>query len=210
MALKNTGNLKLEINAKVIVTGENHLRIPSIVRFYESLGVDTISLRLGQDFASTNPEEAPFDSVGLSEVEKAQALESIEHSSYTHPSLTAFKEVLSTRNSTLFPRTRKCYSASDGHIAYVTADGSVYIGTAEMANETLSIGNVLTTPWQHIWGGDRHLEVIEEMNRLQSAGRCPMHLCRHLKANQGVEAYLDDRLAPLNAAAIMSGLGAFL
>ena len=108
------------------------------------------------------------------------------------------------------PPTRSCYSATDGHIAYVVADGEVYIGTAEMVNRQCSIGNVLSAGFDEIWGGEKHLSVIAYMNELQRARRCPMHLCRHVKANRGVEDYLDGRTGVLDETAIMRNRGAFL
>ena len=208
--LKILGHVDVQINAKVIVTRENHTHLPNIVRYYESLGVDSISLRMAQDYAASAAGAMPPPSHELTADERSAATRIIDGSTYAHPSLIAFRRTLALDRDAVITPASACHAARDGHIAYITASGAVYVGTPEMVHETLAIGNVLDTPFADLWGGPRHLAVIDEMDRQQRAGTCPLHLCRHVKANQGVDDDRAGRMRTLDETAVMAHMGAFL
>lgn len=206
VCLKDKG-LRTLLNVKVLVTRQNFQHVPEMVKFYEELGVEIIALRLVQDF-NYGGEGARAISVELTPDERVIAHDIIAASSYGHPSLTHFVKVLNHK-PTIPGSTRRCYNAIDGHFACITADGEVYLGNPEIGDPRFSIGNIVTHDWDDIWLSPRHLQVVAMMDERQCAGTCPLGMCRHVKAHQGVEAYLNGELA-LNEHEIMNNLGAFI
>lgn len=206
--LKAARSLNLTIAGKILVDAKNYRRLPAIVRFYREIGLDVLGLREVQDYNYGGAGQREI-SVELSAEQKGQLCDVVAASSYQDSALRSFAQTVKT--SRLRPTiTDHCYNALDGHFACVDARGSVFVGNPEIGDDRFKIGNILEQPWQQIWNGARHREVVQEMDALQIQGMCASALCRHVRANVGVQEYLSGRTGPADRAKLMAGLGAFL
>lgn len=212
--IEHVAELKLRgvntlLTAKILVSVENHLLLPEIVQFYLGLGVDAVALRIVQDYNYGGDGQRPT-SLDLSQSQRHAMLQAITTSSFQHDSLLAFAETL-TQQIIAPPVTSRCYNATDGHFACIDAHGDVFIGNPEIGNPEFCIGNILVSPWEEIWRSERHLTVIQKMNAMQCADTCQRELCRHVKANLGVQNAIDNQWRDdLDGKNIMQNLGAFL
>lgn len=212
--IERVARLKLQgtntlLTAKILVSVENHLFLPEIVKFYLGLGVDSVALRVVQDY-NYGGDGLRQTSLDLTPLQRCAMLETIVASTFQHESLVAFAKV-SAQGTADIPITSKCYSATDGHFACIDAYGDVFIGNPEIGNPEFCIGNIIKNSWQDIWGAQRHLAVIEKMNQMQCTATCQRKLCRHVKANLGVENAIRNQWRDnLHEKEIMQNLGAFL
>ncbi len=205
VGFRDEHGLKTEINAKIMVDANNYRRLPDIVAFYRGLGVDTVGLRAVQDYTYGQTEQ----SVELTAAQKQELAEIAGASEYQDPSLMSFASAIG--RSVLKPAiTSRCFNATDGHFACVDAWGGVSIGTPEIGDERFEIGNVNEQPWQEIWKGPRHQEVVREMDRMQGLGICASALCRHVRANVGADRYVRGETGRQDPEIVMGQLGAFM
>lgn len=208
VATRDREGINSTITAKVLVDAYNYKQLPGIVRFYRELGVDSVGIRAVQDYNYGGEGQRPL-SVELSKEQKDHTIRVIEENSYKDVALRAFA---STLKNTLRrpPTTSNCFNAIDGHFACIDARGEVYIGNPEIGNPDFSIGNILEDDWTDIWNGDRHLEVIDKMNKMQQQDQCASELCRHVRANRGIDEYRQGKRRLPEANQVMDDLGAFL
>lgn len=206
--LRDQEQLDLMIAIKIMVDAKNYRRLPDIVRFYREMGVDSVGLREVQDF-NYGGEGQRAVSVELTSEQKRELCEVISVSDYKDPSLESFAKVVNQKVSAPVI-TSHCFNATDGHFACVDARGNTFIGNPEIGDEAFNIGNVTRQPWEEIWKGTRHTEVIKKMNDMQVKGICASALCRHVRANLGVQRYLAGEIGRQDREEIMGSLGAFL
>lgn len=198
----------LFFGVKIMIDSINYRNLPNIVKFYANLGVNSIGLRLVQDYnyGGIGPRKI---SVKLTEAQKNELAKIIELSDYKNPSLQAFSRNLTIEMARPI-KTQHCYNAIDGHFACIDAWGNVYIGNPEIGNKKFQIGNINETPWEKIWKSDTHYKVLNLMDKMQQNESCSNELCRHVKANIGAQEYLGGKLKCENRETIMKNLGAFL
>ena len=208
VAMRDQEGLDMTISAKVMVDANNYHRLPQIVAFYRALGVNAVGLREVQDYNYGGEGQRPV-SVELNEDQKREAARIIKESSFKDPSLNAFARAMTRQQSK--PRiTSHCFNATDGHFACIDARGSVFTGNPEIGDERFSIGNVHEQQWREIWKGERHMQVVRDMDSAQKLGICASALCRHVRANVGVDDALASQSGPVDREAVMRNLGAFL
>jgi len=209
ISIKEKYCLPVTINAKILVNKHNYTRLPDIVMFvYQNLGVDSISVRLVQDF-NFGGNESQTISVKLLPSERQRLVEIIQRSQKTHPSLEMLINSLAVEGAKP-PITNHCFNAIDGHFACIDAWGDVYIGLPEIGDQKFCIGNIIKQEWSEIWKSEAHYKVIKLMNSLQQNGICRNELCRHVKANLGAEDYIKGEINIQNADEIMESFGSFL
>lgn len=213
--IEHVAKLKLQegvntlLTTKILVSVENHLFVPEIVRFYLGLGIDAVALRMVQNYNYGGDGPRPI-SLELTRSQRLAMLQSISTSAFQHESLVAFAATL-TQEIVQPPVTSRCYNATDGHFACIDAHGDVFIGNPEIGNPEFCIGNIIVNQWKNIWCNERHLAVIQKMDEMQCRGMCQRELCRHVKANFGVQSAIDNQWRDdLNESSIMQNLGAFL
>lgn len=210
ISLKNKHGLDVTVTGKILVDTHNYKRLPEIVRFYRELGLDAVGLREVQDYNYGGAGQRPV-SVELTKEQKAELAEIVSASSFQDKSLTNFARTV--ERSLVKPMiTKHCFNATDGHFACIDARGEVFTGNPEIGDEKFSIGNVLEKPWGEIWNSERHQEVIKLMDDMQIAGVCASALCRHVRANVGVQEYLEGKRGKQDRALVMGegNFGAFL
>jgi sulfatase maturation enzyme AslB (radical SAM superfamily) len=187
------------------------LQLPQITQFYRKLGFDAIGYRLVQDYnyGGDGPREEPVE---LSEQEKNELVANIEQSTVRDASLDNFAKVIQrqAKAATRPQTTSHCFNATDGHFACVDAWGNVFLGNPEIGDERFKIGNVNQESWDQIWKGEEHYNVLSLMDQMQQQGTCANELCRHVRANAGVDNYLSGIMGRQDRATVMSSLGAFL
>lgn len=93
VSMKEKYNLDLIINAKILVDAINYSSLPSIVKFYEDQGVDSIGLRLVQNYNYGGVGSRKV-SVELSQKQRRELFDIIASSSYQHASLQVFAKTL--------------------------------------------------------------------------------------------------------------------
>ena len=208
LAMKRKYGLEIVLNVKIMIDTINYRILPAIVKFYEDLGVDSIGLRLVQNYnyGGVGPRKI---SVELSQEQKAELFKIIELSNYQHPSLKAFAKTL-TGQATKVAVTPHCYNAIDGHFACIDAWGNVYIGNPEIGNDEFCIGNINENPWEKIWKSKTHYRVVRQMDEMEQKGVCASQLCRHVKANIGAQEYVFGIIGQQDQEAVMKAFGAFL
>lgn len=189
---RDSFDLEMIISVKIPVGKYNYLELPEIVEFYKQLGVDTVSLRELQDY-NYGGEGPRQESVQLTDNQRKDMRDRILSSGTTDKSLLSFAKMDTTKgDSSDFPITTHCYNATDGHFACIDAKGDVVLGNPEIGNPKMSIGNINQQGWESIWKSQRHYEVINEMNKEQASNCCAKELCRHVKANIGVDKYIKS------------------
>lgn len=208
IAMKRKYGLDITLNVKIMVDTVNYPLLPAIVKFYEDLGVDSIGLRLVQDYnyGGVGPRKI---SVELSREQKAELFKIIESSDYQHPSLKVFAQTLIGKKAKTII-TKHCYNAIDGHFACIDAWGNVHIGNPEIGDDKFRIGNINQTPWEEIWKSETHSKVIRLMDEMEQKGVCASELCRHVKANIGAQEYATGMLGRQDRETVMKAFGAFL
>lgn len=200
--------LTLTVAGKILVDAINYRHVAAIVRFYRELGLDVVGLREVQDY-NYGGEGKRAVSVALTLEQKRELHDDTLGAAAPDPSLRIFAQTV--MNTVAKPEiTEHCYNATDGHFACIDGRGNVFIGNPEIGDARYCIGNVLESPWSAIWRSDRHRAVIEAMDRAQRAGTCASDLCRHVRANVGVQRYLAGSTGPSDRDRLMRGLGAFL
>ncbi len=206
--LRDQHEMGLTLNAKVMVDTKNYRRAPQIVRFYRDLGVDTVGLREVQDY-NYGGEGQRQTSVELTDAQRQELCDVIVSSEYQDSSLQSF--ALSVSRKAAKPMvTQHCYNALDGHFACVDAWGKVYVGNPEIGEEKFCIGNINEQPWEDIWKGERHQEVVTLMDTMQREGACASELCRHVRANIGAQEYVTGQMGRQERASVIRALGAFM
>lgn len=206
--LKKKYNPDLLIGAKIMIDANNYGNLPGIVKFYKDLGVDSVGLRLVQDYnyGGIGPREP---SVTLLKPQKKEIIKTIKLSDYKHPSLLALsKNLMNEANKP--EKIHHCYNAIDGHFACIDAWGNVYLGNPEIGIDKFKIGNINCTPWEKIWKSDAHYRVIRLMENALLNESCHSDLCRHVKANVSAQEYIEGKTKCINRENIMKNLGAFL
>jgi len=206
--IRDYEGLELTLTAKLIVDANNYRTVPQIVRFYRELGVDSVGLRLVQDYNYGGEGQRPV-SVELTKEQKQELSDIIATSDYKDSSLNSFGRVVtkSTRKPATTPH---CYNAIDGHFACVDAWGNIFTGNPEIGDECFRIGNIIEQPWGEIWKGQRHREIIGLMDQIQRAVTCANTLCRHVLANMGTQEYIDGGRGQQSREAVIRRLGSFL
>ncbi len=205
--IKKRHDLDLTVGVKIMVDAHNYTRISDIYNFYESLGVDVVALREVQDF-NYGGDGQRSHSVELTQEQRYEMKEKLNAESSMVVRNFVNSQIQKSNSS--LPVTGNCYNATDGHFACIDARGDVYIGNPEIGQPDYGIGNILEEPWKDIWGGDRHRNVIEAMNDMQISGMCSKSLCRHIKANVGVESYVSGDRKPIPLEIAQRSLSAFL
>jgi len=186
-AMRDRHSWKLAIGAKILVDQINYRRLPQIIRYYRSLGTDSVALREVQ--GASHGEAGQERPIGLRDDHRQEVCRQASEPD-ADPALLFFARALTGTHNPIRP-TRHCYNATDGHFACVDAEGEVYLGNPEIGDRRYSIGNVLTAPWHDIWRSPRHLEVIALMDALQQSAQCRLSACRHVRANIGAEQALS-------------------
>ena len=183
-------NLDLSVGVKIMVDSLNYKRVSDIYDFYEALGVDVVALREVQDF-NYGGEGQRSISVELTPTQREEMKANL--SSNANGIVRNFVNAQLLKNNESWPTTNRCYNATDGHFACIDARGDVYLGNPEIGDKEFLIGSVQDTPWTDVWGGALHHEVIRKMDGMQRNDLCKKALCRHVKANVGVDSYLANR-----------------
>jgi len=189
---KNLFDLNMIISVKILVGKYNYLQLPEIVQFYKNLGVDSVSLRELQNYnyGGNGPRR---ESVELTNHQRIAMSENILSSGTNDKTLLSFAK----RDTTItnFPDnivTSHCFNATDRHFACIDARGDVVLGNPEIGNPNMTIGNINQQKWTEIWKSPKHYEVIHKMEQEQSNNSCAKGLCRHVKANIGVDQYIKE------------------
>jgi MoaA/NifB/PqqE/SkfB family radical SAM enzyme len=196
------------ITAKILVDRYNYSRLPQIVSFYRSLGVDSIGIREVQDY-NYGGDGKRLESVELTDQQRDILAKIIVESGADDPVLLSFLQAMKSKGSR--PAiTDHCYNAIDGHFACIDARGFVYLGNPEIGQQDMSIGNILETPWQNIWKSPRHYEVISKMEDMQLLGACANGLCRHVRSNIGVQRFISGSMDKQDIFTTNDDLQAFL
>lgn len=209
IALRNLWGINLDCNVKILVGPRNYLRVPDIVKYFrEKVVVDGIAIRLTQDYnyGSSEPRQ---ESVELTRSQKMELSKKIFTEYPDDSLLTGFTKVLN-QSSNDFVTTSRCFNATDGHFVCIDPNGEAFLGNPEIGNPVFSIGNVISKSWKDIWNSNRHLEVVSIMDDMQSKGSCDSYLCRHTRANIGVDRFLRGEKQALPEEQVMTNLGAFL
>jgi len=186
-AMRDRHGWKLTIGAKILVDQINYSRLPQIIRYYRTLGTDSVALREVQ--GASHGEAGQERPIGLRDDHRQEICRQASEPD-ADPALLFFARALAGTHNPIRP-TRHCYNATDGHFACVDAEGEVYLGNPEIGDRRYSIGNILTAPWHDIWRSARHLEVIGLMDALQQSAQCRLSACRHVRANIGAEQALN-------------------
>jgi len=207
--LRNRLGLKTAINAKILVTPRNYMGLFNTIETYQTLGVDTISVRETQNYNIGSDEERP-ESVELSFSQKDELLTEIATNHAGDKLLASFAKTLTRGPKEVLP-TSHCFNATHSHNATITPEGEVYLGDPESGVKEYCIGNINQNSWSEAWGSPKHIEVVKKMDEKQIAGGCPLDLCRHHIANSAVDMYLaSEHLTPVEADKVMENFGAFL
>ncbi|HUZ23937.1 MAG TPA: radical SAM protein [Streptosporangiaceae bacterium] len=183
VAMRDRHGWSLTIGAKILVDRISYGRLPEIIRYYRTLGADSVALREVQ--GANHGEAGEEREIGLRENERHEVRRQASERD-ADPALLFFARALSGTHGAITP-TRHCYNATDGHFACVDAEGEVYLGNPEIGDRQYSIGNILASSWHDIWRSGRHLEVIRLMDMLQRSAQCRLSVCRHVRANIGAE-----------------------
>jgi MoaA/NifB/PqqE/SkfB family radical SAM enzyme len=183
VAMRDLHDWNLTIGAKILVDRINYGRLPEIIRYYRTLGADSVALREVQ--GANHGEAGEKRDLGLRDDERREVGRKASERN-ADPALLFFAQALSGTHGAISP-TRHCYNATDGHFACVDAEGEVYLGNPEIGDRQYSIGNILASSWRDIWRSGRHLEVIKLMDALQKSAQCRLSVCRHVRANIGAE-----------------------
>jgi MoaA/NifB/PqqE/SkfB family radical SAM enzyme len=183
VAMRDLHGWNLTIGAKILVDRINCGRLPEIIRYYRTLGADSVALREVQ--GANHGEAREEREISLSEDERHEIGRQASERN-ADPALLFFAQALCGTHAAISP-TRHCYNATDGHFACVDAEGEVYLGNPEIGDRQYSIGNILASSWRDIWRSGRHLEVIRLMDALQKSAQCRLSVCRHVRANIGAE-----------------------
>lgn len=209
MARKNENRLKITCTAKILVGQRNYQFLPRIIDFWKNkINVDGIGVRLVQDYnyGGIGPRD---ESVELTNDQKNELVNIIYKDYSNDQFLMNFAQSITFNNMRLI-RTTKCFNATDGHFACVDPMGDVYLGNPEIGDERFSIGNLIEQKWSEIWNSERHKNVLTLMDKTEKNEMCPNSLCRHVRANSGIDMYLDDKANIGLEQDIMDNLGAFL
>lgn len=187
---RNIFDLDMIISVKILVGDHNYLELPQIVEFYRNLGVNSVSIRELQNY-NYGGDGPRRKSVELSKDQRTAMSENILTSGTNDKTLLSFaNRDTSKANISDNTKTSHCFNATDGHFACIDARGNVVLGNPEIGNSDMTIGNINLQKWRNIWRSQRHYEVIRKMDYEQSTNSCAKGLCRHVKANIGVENYI--------------------
>lgn len=206
---KKENGLNITCSAKIIVSQRNYTYLPEIVSYWRDVvGVDGIGIRLVQDYnyGGTGPRE---DSLELTSSQKNRLVKIIYEKAHNDKLLSQFARVISMQKTKPLTTTR-CFSAIDGHFACIDPTGEVFLGNPEIGNQQFSIGNILKNSWKEIWNKPRHREIAQLMDHMQIQGTCDNYLCRHVRANYGVDQYLAGQADANPQESIKDDLDAFL
>ncbi|MFZ5933003.1 MAG: radical SAM protein [Patescibacteria group bacterium] len=209
IGLRNRFGMGLVIGSKVLVSQRNYHYLPEIVKYYrEYIGTDIVGIRLVQDYnyGGEGPRE---ESVELTQEQKKELLSILQNVATNDPALAEFQKILTLQMRKPVPSSR-CFNAIDGHFACVDPQGNVFLGNPEIGNPQFSIGNLYQKNWSEIWGSKYHHKVALLMDKLQQKGDCSSELCRHVRANHGVDRYLKGGITSPSYNEVMRDLGAFL
>jgi len=99
---------------------------------------------------------------------------------------------------------KECYTAKMGMVSTIDTDGNVYIGTAEIGDNEMRIGNIYNNRFQDIWESKKHQKVIELMSSRYQQKVCKAKLCRHIVSHESVEKFLCGKIKPLDLKEILN------
>ena len=209
ISLKEKNGFNLTFGVKILVDRNNYKYLEEIVNFYQNLGLDTVGLRMVQDY-NYGGIGSRKNSVELLPEQKEEIYQKINSLNKKNTLLYNFSKTLNYNAEVDNIITDHCYNAIDGHFACIDSWGDVFLGNPEIGDSNFKIGNINTQNWSEIWKSEKHFQVIELMDILEKNGKCKKSLCRHVMANIGTQEYLNGLAEIPNTRNVISSLGAFL
>lgn len=169
------------INVKVAVNSRTYRDFIPMLRYAESIAPDNIFVRLMNNFENRTDIE-------LTNKQRQFVYEAVADSSEFEPGYAnVFAENLiqspSSDQSPRFSPATHCWSVLLMHNMGIKQSGDVFLCVPTTDHDEYSIGNVNHTRITELWGGPRHLEVIEKLDRRMRDGLCDFRKCRHSKLN---------------------------
>ncbi len=206
MEAKNRGLFPstLIINGKILITPGNYKKIAEMIRMCEQWGMDSILLREIQNIETGFPSTKVKT---LSEDERQELMEILKPLS----GRTYVDRLIKFEQAPPIKASSSCFTASLGMLAVIDTDGDVYIGTPEVGEKRLVIGNINKTRFGEIWGGEKHQEIIKEVDNMQRDRRCLIDNCRHAPSHVAAEKYIKGEIeAPTISEVLSDPLGQFI
>jgi MoaA/NifB/PqqE/SkfB family radical SAM enzyme len=181
---------------KVLICKENYKTVNVILKYLEQFKLDSISLRLVNNYENKFKE--------LDENEKNELLELANENK-----LDKLIELIKY-NKNEKKLSRNCYTITEGHFVIIDCTGEVYLSVPDSTNDKYSIGNIKTKEWKDIWNSAEHQKIISELNTQYIEGKCDLNSCRHYNSNYVLEKMRDGELTKLPLKDFKENLGAFV
>ncbi len=164
--------------AKVLICRDNYKTISRILGYLDALGVDSIALRLVNNYEDIDVELRSGQLEDLKAISSREQITSLEHKLCHHTDPEKTNRLLLAS---------ECYTVTQGHFAIIDCDGEVYVCVPSSTDRQWSIGNINVQPWHEIWGSERHKDVVEALNCTYTKGNCKLSGCRHFNFNCALE-----------------------
>lgn len=185
--IKKTNEIKSEINAKIIISNRNYLKLVEMYDYCQKLGFDNISVREVNEYDYGEHERANYL---LTNVQKEELLMFSSHESQI------LRDFVAKIQSNVYIEpdvsNMKCFNVLEGHFANIDPEGNVSIGNPEIGKKDLYIGNIFDSKWKDIWRSPKHKAVIGYLNDKCLKGECDKDRCRHMQANMAIHALEEN------------------
>ncbi len=175
------------INAKILINQVNYKWLPKIFRWAQRTGFDNIHLRIVDDYEENNPisltpsQKMEFYDLVL-EFSKVEGIKEWENN---------IEYILGMKGVSLHHS--HCRTIQLGLNAWVIANGEVYICGPQWGKKEYCIGNLREAPLEMIWGGSRHLEIVNQIRENMHNSQCYKIGCRHIKQTIAIDDVLAGR-----------------
>jgi len=169
-----------EFGVKIILCRSNYRHVKGMVDYFRGLGIKNVLLRCVGNFE-------PDQDVEL-RAEQYDELGAIfrEDLGMSEDQISA----VTGRNPVKPPIPSRCWMTALQFNAGIYPDGEVYICTL-WAQKEFSIGNVNKERFSSLWGGERHRQVAQVLNRKLKEGICDPLRCRLYYSNLLVDKYVE-------------------
>ena len=169
------------INAKILINNVNYKWLPQIYRWSQSSAFDNIHLRVVDDYEENNPvtlspdQRSEFRALML-EFAQVEGLEEWENN---------IDYILGDKG--VRQPYSHCRTIQLGLNAWVISNGEVYVCGPQWGNREYCIGNLHEAPLETIWGGSRHLQCVEAIQKRIQISQCYKVGCRHIKQTMAID-----------------------
>lgn len=170
------------VNLKVAINQRSYKDLVPLLRYAESIGADNTFIRVMNNFE------------GRTDIDLTQEQRQIVYEMVTNEPGFEGSYIRIFAQNLVNPHSRSveqqtpvlpshCWTVMLMHNMGIKPNGDVFLCVPTTDQEEFSIGNVNKMRLTEMWGNERHLEVIRELDERMGKGLCDLRKCRHYRLN---------------------------